>query len=198
MKLTQKLILVLKKTEKQVKNLKGMLISQSCISSSWKRSSADTKESTCQDALSAASSTTHDEVWTVKQQAIKVEVIATLQFTSQNVPFRAAESLAMCYQQQFPDSVIAKSVAVGSNTMSYVVAYGLRPYFTGMTIRELIEGQTSLTLHFNEAANAQAKKQMDVLVPFWSDTQWSRSEVPDISYVWPCKSRGCCERNAWC
>ena len=30
------------------------------------------------------------------------------------------------------------------------------------------------------------------------DTQWSQSEVPDISYVWTCKSRGCCERNAWC
>ena len=29
-------------------------------------------------------------------------------------------------------------------------------------------------------------------------TQWSQSEVSDISYVWACKSRGCCKRNAWC
>ena len=36
---------------------------------------------------------------------------------------------------------------------------------------------------------------MDVLAWFWSETQ---REVPDISYVWACKSRGCCERNAWC
>ena len=25
-----------------------------------------------------------------------------------------------------------------------------------------------------------------------------QSEVPDSSYVWVCKTRGCCERNAWC
>ena len=43
------------------------------------------------------------------------------------MPFSAAESFAMCYQQQFPNSVIAKSVASGPNKMSYVVIYGLRP-----------------------------------------------------------------------
>ena len=74
-----------------------------------KRSSAVTKESMCQDASSAAFSSTHEEVWTVKQQAIEAEIIVTLQFASQNMPFSAAESLAMYYQQQFPDSVIAKS-----------------------------------------------------------------------------------------
>ena len=94
----------------------------------------------CQDAPSAASSYTHEEVWTVKQQAVKAEIIATLQFTSQNMPFSAAESLAVCYQQQFPDSVIPESVAIGQNEMSYVVAYGFRSYFTGMTTRELMKG----------------------------------------------------------
>ena len=44
----------------------------------------------CQDAPSAASSSTHEEVWTVKQQPIKVEIIATLQFASHNMPFSAA------------------------------------------------------------------------------------------------------------
>ena len=55
------------------------------------------------------------------------------------MPFGAAECLAMCYQQQFPDSVIAKSVSIGPNKMSYVVAYGLRSYFTDMTVRELMK-----------------------------------------------------------
>ena len=85
-----------------------------------KRSSAATKESTCQDALSTASSSTHEEVWTVKQQAIKAGIITTMQFASQNMPFCDAECLALCYQQQFPDSVIAKSVAIGPNKMYYV------------------------------------------------------------------------------
>ena len=112
-----------------------------------KESSAANKGSPCQDTPSAASSSTHEEVWTIKQQAIKAEIIATLQFASQNMPFSAAESLAICHQQQFLDSVIAKSVAIGPNKMLYVVAYGLRPYFTDMTIRDLMEGQSYFTLH---------------------------------------------------
>ena len=47
-----------------------------------KKSSAATKESMCEDASSAASSSTHEEFWIVKQQAIKAEIIATLQFAS--------------------------------------------------------------------------------------------------------------------
>ena len=135
-----------------------------------KKSSAATKERMCQGTPSAASSSTHEEGWTVKKQAIKAEIIATLQLSSQNMPFSAAESLAMCYQQQFPDSLIGKSAGIGPNKMSYVVAYGLRPYFTDMTIRELIEGPSYFTLHFDETVNAQVIKQMDVLVWFWSET----------------------------
>ena len=134
-----------------------------------KKSSAATKESTCQDAPSAASSSMHEEVLTVRQQAIKAEIIATLQFASQNMPFSAAESLAMCYLQQLLDSVITKSVVIGPNKMFYVVAYGWRPYFTYMTIRELMEWQSYFTLHFDDTVNAQVKKQMDVLIWFWSE-----------------------------
>ena len=94
MKLTQKQILVLKKTQKEVNNHKGKLISQSDISSSSKRAGATTMASTCQDAPSAASNYIHEEIWTVKQQAIKAEIIATLKFASQNMPFSVADSVA--------------------------------------------------------------------------------------------------------
>ena len=94
-----------------------------------------------QDAQSAAYSSTDEEVWTVKQEAIKAEINGTLQFASHNVPFSPAESLEMCYQQKFLDSIISKNVAIDPNRISCVVAYGLRPYFTDVTIRELMEGQ---------------------------------------------------------
>ena len=51
-----------------------------------------------------------------------------------------------------------------------MMAYGLRPFFTDKTIGELMEGQSYFMLHFNETLNAQVKKQMDVLVQFWSET----------------------------
>ena len=76
----------------------------------------------------------------------------------------------MCYQQEFPDSVIAKHMAISPNMMCYVVAYRLRPYFKDMTIRELLEGQSYFTLHLDETVNAHVKKQLDVLVQFWPET----------------------------
>ena len=110
----------------------------------------------CQDAPSAASISTHEYVWTIKQRLL-LHCSLLLKMS-----FSAAESLAECYQQQFPDSVAAKRVAIGPNKMSYVVAYGLIPYITDMTTRELIKGQSYFTLHFIETMNAQFKKQMDV------------------------------------
>ena len=65
------------------------------------------------------------------------------------MPFSTAESLTMCYQQQFSDVVIER-VPTGPNKVSYVVAYGLRPYFTDMTIRELMEGHSYFILHSDE------------------------------------------------
>ena len=45
-----------------------------------------------------------------------------------------------------------------------------------MTIREFVEGQSYFTLHFNETVNGQVKKQIDMLVWLWSETQ---NEVRD-------------------
>ena len=62
-----------------------------------------------------------------------------------------------------------------------------------------MEEQSYFTLHFNETGNAQVKKQVFNSGQFRSKTHNEvQSEVPDICYVGTCKSRGCCERNAWC
>ena len=101
--------------------------------------------------------------------ATKAEIIATLQYTDQNTPFASADNLGPCYQQQFPDSQIAKNVAVGPKKMSYVVGYGLGPYFTKLNVNNLVAGNSFFTLHFDETVTAQKRKQMDLLVHFWSE-----------------------------
>ena len=89
-------------------------------------------ESTCKlrasEQKSSTSSQTTEHVWSVRDSATKAEIIATFQFASQNIPFGCAENLAACYQQQFPDSSIAKNVSIGPAKMSYLVTYGLVKY----------------------------------------------------------------------
>lgn len=111
-----------------------------------------------------------DKVFTVKQQVTKAEIIAAMQFASQNLPFSSADNLAECYREQFPDSVIARNLSIQSKKMSYIVAFGLGPYFTEQIVQEIKEGPSYFTLHFDETVTAQVKKQMDLLVRYWSHT----------------------------
>ena len=72
------------------------------------------------------SSQAGEHVCSVKDSAAKAKSIATLQFAVENVSFSCAENLAVCYQEQFPNSCIAKkNVTTGPTKMSYLVSYGL-------------------------------------------------------------------------
>ena len=56
-------------------------------------------------------------VWSIKQMAARAEIIATLHFAAQNLSFSSSQNLSILYQQQFPDSVIARNVKIGPNKM---------------------------------------------------------------------------------
>ena len=101
--------------------------------------------------------------------ATKAKIIATLQYTDQNTPFVSADNLGPCYQQQLLDSQITKNVAIGPKKMSYVVGYGLGPYFTKLNVNNLVAENSFFTLHFDETVTAQKWKQMDLLGCFWSE-----------------------------
>ena len=120
-------------------------------------------------SVGASESTVKNCAWTLKQMTTKAEIIATLQYTDQNTPFASADNLGPCYQQQFPDSQIAKNVAIGHGKMSYVVGHGLGPYFAKLNVNNLVAGNSFFTLHFDETVTAQKRKQMDLLVRFWSE-----------------------------
>ena len=80
--------------------------------------------------------------WTVKELATKAEIITTMQYAVQNILFSNAENLPACYQEQFPDSLIAGNVSIVPNKMSYLVRYGLGPYFTQLTVKDIVEGKS--------------------------------------------------------
>ena len=42
--------------------------------------------------------------------------------------------------------------------MSYMVSYGLGPYFTEMNVREIVQGLSYFNLHFDETVSAQPKR----------------------------------------
>ena len=58
-------------------------------------------------------------------------------------------------------------MTVSLRKMSYDIGYG--PYFTQITVKELMEGPSHFMQHFDEALTATVQKQMDLLVQYWSE-----------------------------
>ena len=138
------------------------LLSQYFVKNLGPTADESTKEETASTAADSVG-------WTVSQKATKAEIIATMQFAANNVPISQADNLAACYQEQFPDSEIAQ-VAISKNKMSYLIGYGLGPYLTQQTVKELVDGNSYFTLQFDETVSAQTKKHMDLLIWYWSET----------------------------
>ena len=54
--------------------------------------------------------------------------------------------------------------------VSYVIGYGLGPYFLQKTVDDIQSTPgTYFTLHFDETTTSQIKKQLDILVRYYSD-----------------------------
>ena len=62
--------------------------------------------------------------------------------------------------------------------VSYMISHGLGPYFHQQTVEDIQRiPNTYYTLHFDETTNAQSKKQMDILVRYYSEVH---GEVKDF------------------
>ena len=69
-----------------------------------------------------------------------------------------------------PDSEIAKGVKMSHTKVSYVIGHGLGSYFLQKTVDDILNTpRTYFTLHFDETTTSQIKKQLDILVRYYSD-----------------------------
>ena len=111
------------------KVLQDFFVKSSTCTSKATVSSVETSDFAKDIGPSTSQTTVTEVVWTLPQLVAMAEIIATLQYASQNISYSCADALQECYKQQFPDSAIAKHVSLGSKKMSCMVAYGLGPYF---------------------------------------------------------------------
>ena len=71
----------------------------------------------------------------------------------------------------FPDSHIAQHMTMSRTKVAYLIGYGLGPYFLQKTIDVILRSpNTYYTIHIDETTTVQVKKQMDVLMRYFSDT----------------------------
>ena len=119
----------------QLESVTRLFIKSSASTSKVTASSVESSDFAKDIGPSTYQTTITEVVWTLPQLVAKAEIIAALQYTSQNIPYSCADAFQECSKQQFPDSAIAKHVSLGSKKMSYIVAYGLGAYFQQATVK---------------------------------------------------------------
>ena len=70
----------------------------------------------------------------------------------------------------FPDSKIASNFSLSQTSASYMISEGLSPYLTKKMIQDLVKSNLPFSLHFDETTNTQVKKQVDLILHYWSPT----------------------------
>ena len=68
----------------------------------------------------------------------------------------------------FPDSNVAKNFSCGQNKCSYLINFGLRPYYSELLSDTLKNEVDFFVIMFDESHNSVLeKKQMDIHLRFW-------------------------------
>lgn len=98
----------------------------------------------------------------------KAEILFVLKLTSSNYSFNSYGNISDICKTAFPDSSIAQHMKLGSTKASYLIVYGLAPYFQSYFLRDIRAGIGFYTLYFDEITTRQVKKQMDIHVSYWS------------------------------
>ena len=121
-------------------------------------------------AIEPCSSKDTETVMTIQDQIVKAETLWALKTASENFSFRVSDGVPELFQKMFPDSTVAKHMTMSRTKVAYMIGHGLGPYFQQQIIDDIQRlPSTYYTIHFDETTNAQMKKQMDILVRYYSE-----------------------------
>ena len=99
----------------------------------------------------------------VHEEVTKSEIVWALKSAKSNFTFESADNTQKLVLYVFPDSY-----SMSKTKMAYLYGHGLGPYFQDLTVKDIKVSDAYFTLHFDETVTKQAKKQLDVLLRFWS------------------------------
>ena len=91
-----------------------------------------------------------------------------LKVASSDYSLRSCDDTPRLFQDMFCDSDIAKGFTMGRSKASCCVSDGLGPMLLKGICDQVMKSQCGFTLMFDETATHQVKKQMDILIRYWS------------------------------
>lgn len=93
-------------------------------------------------------------------------------FTAENdLTLRCSDGSPAMFQRMFPDSKITQEFTMSRQKCSYVIQDGIGPLLLRQLCQTLSSSTCCYTLMFDETSTSQTRKQMDLLVRYWCETE---------------------------
>lgn len=101
-------------------------------------------------------------------QVTNAEVLWLLKLVEDDIPFATCDDIKQLLTLMFPNENLIKDMSCGATKASYVISHGIAPYFRDLLTSDVIKSNTGYTIHFDETTSAQLKKQMDLVIRYYS------------------------------
>ena len=105
--------------------------------------------------------------YVLRKEQHKAEIFWALKIIMSHFSYSSAEDICDIFRVMFHDSAIAKKMKCGPTKLSYIVAFGIAPYFKQLLLSEL-QKAPCFVLSFDESLNHDLQKeQMDFVVKYF-------------------------------
>lgn len=117
--------------------------------------------------LPTPASVTQTKLSLIPDSILTSEIYWSLHVALNHQSFRSNDNISTLFKKMFPDSEIAKQFTCGRKKCSYLINFGLAPYFSNELISKL-QKVSHYVILFDESYNSVTKsEQMDFHVRFW-------------------------------
>ena len=83
----------------------------------------------------------------------------------------SCENTPVLFQRMFPDSSICEKFTMSKQKASYIASSGLGPLMAKQLCKSVSESGGAFTMMFDETTTLQNRKQMDLILRFWSESE---------------------------
>ena len=106
---------------------------------------------------------------TLTREQHKAEIFWALKSVMSHFSYNSAHDITDVFKAMFPDSIIAQHMSCGPTKLSYLISFGIAPYFMDLLLKELKDA-TCFVISFDESFNEELEKeQMDFIVRYFKD-----------------------------
>ena len=103
----------------------------------------------------------------LRKEQHKAEILWALKSVVSHFPYNSAVNIVDVFRAMFRDSAIAQKMQCGPTKLSYLICFGIAPYFKQQLLNELKEMQC-FVISFDELLNSELhQEQMDFIVKYF-------------------------------